>query len=160
MQKKRLYLFWFIGLLAISNLCAQSTTIKIIDFKTLQSLTNNNTDTTYVINFFASWCKPCLKELPEFIEFANNNHDHAIKVIFVSLDFKSDSKALESIINKYNITQSVYLLDEPNANKWINAIDPTWSGAIPATLITNSAQKRRTFIEDSMTYDTLNQLLK
>ena len=160
MQKKRLFTFWFIGLLSMSTLCAQSSSIKVIDFKTLQTLTNNNTDTTYVINFFASWCKPCLKELPEFIEFANNNQDHAIKVIFVSLDFKSDSNALESIINKYNITQSVYLLDEPNANKWINDIDPTWSGAIPATLIINPAQKRRTFIEDSMTYDTLKQLIK
>jgi thiol-disulfide isomerase/thioredoxin len=112
-----------------------------------------------VVNFFASWCAPCLKEIPAFLQLIDSSQNSKTKVLLVSVDFKIDAeKNLEPIINKY-LLPPIYLLDEPNGNVWINEIDNNWSGAIPATLIVKKNRKRR-FIVTSLTFAKLIKLIK
>jgi len=131
----------------------QVQVIKITDF---QSRIKNNTDTTYVINFWATWCAPCVKELPDFDSLNNNFKNTKLKVILITLDFKEDlhSKVLP-FLNKKNIKSEVNLLDEINGNYFIPIVSEQWSGAIPATLIINQKQNVQLIFEKKMNYQFL-----
>ncbi len=115
-----------------------SQNIPVLKIAELQKRIPANSDTTYIINFFASWCAPCMKELPDFESFSQKYKSTNTKVILVSLDFKKDyQKTLPEVINKLNIKSEMLFLDEPNPDYWINKIDSNWTGEIPATLFVN-----------------------
>ncbi len=106
----------------------------------------NNADTTYIINFWATWCKPCVAELPSFDSLSKISK---VKVLLVSLDFKEDlEKKVNPFLKSHNIKMECVLLDEINGNDFINKVDKSWTGAIPATLIKN--KDNRIFIEKKM----------
>lgn len=111
---------------------------------------------TYVVNFWATWCAPCIKELPYF-ETINKNPN--IDVLLVSLDFPQHKESrLLPFIAKHQLQSKVVHLDDTNENVWINAIDSNWSGAIPATIVYNS--QKRGFYERSFTKNELETLVK
>ena len=93
-----------------------------------------------LINFWATWCAPCVRELPYF-EIVNREYkDKNIKVILVSLDFPSEIKSkLSPYLYKNNIKSDVILLDDPNISTWVPKVHENWDGGIPATLIVNSS---------------------
>lgn len=136
-----------------------SVKIKSLTYKELKPFLEKKDDKIYVINFWATWCGPCVKELPYFEKinaiYANKN----VEVLLVSLDFpKQIEKQLIPFIEKNKLQSEVVLLDDVNENYWIKAIDSTWSGAIPATIIYN--KNRRKFYEQSFDYKTLNKELQ
>jgi len=155
-MKGRIIILLFTFLI-MSSLRA-SRAIEIYNFKDLESLLNKSNDTTYVIHFWATWCVPCLKELPEFNKFADKHSQQKIKIILVSLDFPQHiNSKLIPFIEKHNITSKVIVLDDPNQNYWINKVSPDWSGAIPATLVYNN--KFKNFYEKSLTYEELVSII-
>jgi len=128
-------------------------------FAELQTLLTKNNDTTYVINFWATWCKPCVKELPAFEKLNAEYYENKVKVILVSLDFPQKLETqLIPYIEKYKIQSQVILLDDSDANSWIPKVSEEWSGAIPATLIYNG--KKRLFYEQSFTFEELENEIK
>lgn len=130
-----------------------------VNFDELKPLLNKNNDTTYVINFWATWCKPCVEELPDFLKTASELKSTKVKFIFVSLDFpsKKESRLIPYVKSK-KINEQVILLNDPNTNSWINEVNANWSGAIPATLIYKG--NNQTFTEGSLTYGELNKIIK
>jgi hypothetical protein len=96
--------------------------------------------------------------MPEFLSFANEVKSIKIKLVFVSLDFKNKQENLLAIIKEFNL-KNVYLLDESNANNWIDKIDQNWTGSIPATLIIKKG-KHKKFIDDSISNEILSNLTK
>ncbi|MDF2452567.1 MAG: TlpA family protein disulfide reductase [Bacteroidota bacterium] len=117
---------------------------------------HNNSDTTYVVNFWATWCKPCVAELPEFEKLHSNYSAKKIKVLLVSMDFKEElGHKLKAFLDKHKYSCEVVLLDELNGNDFINKVSESWSGAIPATLITGKNKSTNEFIEKKVTYDDL-----
>lgn len=98
-------------------------------------------DTTYVVNFWATWCKPCVQELPAFDSLTTENKK--LKVLLVCLDFKEEiDKKVNPFLLKKNIKTECVLLDEINGNDYIDRISKQWSGAIPATLIKKGSYKK------------------
>ena len=128
--------------------------IEIYNYSQLEPLLNAEDDKIYVVNFWATWCAPCIKELPYFQELDQQYADDKLEVILVSLDFpdKFESQLLP-FVKKKNIKPQVILLDDPDENVWIAKIDSTWSGALPATLIYNN--KKRAFYQQAFTKETL-----
>ncbi len=148
-------------LLGITSTSAQAQSSKIIKWPELESLLNNKSDTTYVINFWATWCKPCIKELPYFDKLAETFTGKKIKVVLVSLDFKRQYETgLKPFLVKNNVVSDVLLIDEPDYNTWIDKIDKSWSGAIPATLILNNSTGVRKFYEQEFTLEEINNTVK
>ena len=146
-------------LINVTTIYAQKTVVYKIDDLTKRIY--NSSDTTYVVNFWATWCKPCVAELPEFEKLHNESKDKKIKVLMVSMDFKEEiNKKLKDFLNKNNYTFDVVLLDEINGNDFINKISESWSGAIPATLITKNNKSTQDFIEKKVTYDYLIEKIK
>lgn len=91
-------------------------------------------DTLYVVNFWASWCKPCVQELPTLDSLNTQTQNTAIKVLLVCLDFSEElNTKVIPFLKKKNIQSECVLLDEVNGNDYINKISTDWSGAIPAT---------------------------
>lgn len=148
-----------IGFLLVSMLsCAQK--VEVVKFDFIDSLLKDKSDTTYLINFWATWCKPCVHELPVFEEVNASTSNKKIKVILVSLDFKSQlDPRLVPFVKQKNLKSKVVLLNEPDYNSWIDKVDASWGGGIPATLIINGALKRHDFYEKELTSDELNKLL-
>jgi thiol-disulfide isomerase/thioredoxin len=143
------------------NLQLEAQEVKVISFKEFESMTQKNDDITYIYNFWASWCMPCVKEIPYFEELSSKYAKYKVKVVFMSLDFKKDLDArVKPFIAKHNMKSEVYLLYEPDYNSWIDKVDPSWSGGIPAILVINQSKKIRKFYEKSFTYPELEEIVK
>lgn len=138
---------------------ASSISVKSYTYNELKPLLERKDDKTYIINFWATWCGPCVKELPYFEKINTDYTSKNVEVLLVSLDFpKQVEKKLIPFIAKKKLQSKVVLLDDINEDIWIKAIDSTWSGAIPATLIYN--KNKRKFYEKSFDYKTLENELK
>lgn len=129
--------------------------IEIVNFSELEPLLNiNDDDKIHVVNFWATWCAPCIKELPYFEELHTSNTN--VEVILVSLDFPDKFESqLIPFVKKNNLKSHVILLDDPNENKWIAEIDDSWQGALPATLIYTNT--KRAFYARSFTREDLHK---
>lgn len=145
----------FVIVLFIPFFCS-SQNIQVLKISDLEKRINNNSDTTYIVNFWATWCVPCIKELPDFDSISTTYRNKNVKVILVSLDFKEDisTKLIPFVISK-KIKSEVVLLDEINGDYFIPKISKHWSGAIPATLIINNQKKINLFFEKKLNYDFL-----
>lgn len=134
--------------------------LKIVDFEGLQDYLNSkDKNKTYVINFWATWCAPCVKELPYFEDLNLNYQSKNVEVILVSLDFpnKIESKLIP-FLKKRNLKSEVIVLDDVKSNEWIPKVNKNWTGAIPATVIYNETLTK--FYERSFTYQELESELK
>lgn len=131
-----------------------NTSLEIFNFDALEPLFNQENDTTYIINFWATWCAPCIKELPYFEQVNEERKDENVAVILVSLDMPSMWETqLIPFIKKRNLRSKVVILDDPKQNTWIPKVDADWSGGIPATLI--YTKDKRVFYERSFEYEEL-----
>jgi thiol-disulfide isomerase/thioredoxin len=136
-----------------------SITVRSYAYNELKPLLEKKDDKTYVINFWATWCAPCVKELPAFEKLNKQYASKNVEVLLVSLDFpKQVEKKLIPFIVRKNLQSKVVLLDDVNEDVWIKAIDSNWSGAIPATIIYN--KNNRKFYEKTFDYQTLETELK
>ena len=111
--------------------------LKIIeDFQDMEEIFQYDNDTTYLINFWATWCAPCVKEIPYIEEVSERLSKNSFRLIYVSLDFEKDlENRLIPFLNKNGITSEMYVLLDPKANSWIDKVDPEWSGSIPFSII-------------------------
>lgn len=135
--------------------------VRIIKLPELEQMLNPENDTTYVINFWATWCKPCVKEMPYFEKLNEEMKSEKVKVVLVSLDFKRQIESqLKPFLVKNNIRSQVVLIDEPDYNSWIDKVDPSWSGAIPATIFINANKQARIFHEKEFKYEELYSIVK
>ena len=133
---------------------SENIQIEVYNFDELEPLLNKDDETVYVINFWATWCAPCVKELPHFQQLHNTYGKHMVKVLLVSLDFPENIESqLIPFIKKHSLTPEVVLLDDTNEHTWISKIDSSWSGALPATLIYH--KNRRAFFEKTFTKESL-----
>lgn len=121
---------------------------------------NQQNDTTYVINFWATWCSPCIAELPYFEQINKTYKDEKLKVILISLDSKKviDSK-LKPFIQKEKLMSHVVALTDPDYNTWIDKVNSDWDGAIPVTIIYNKEEYE--IIKGELdSFDELNTIVK
>ena len=135
--------------------------VAVIKFPELQKRLARPTDTTYVVNFWATWCGPCVKELPNFEQLRAANAGQKVKVLLVSLDYASQlDKKVRPFMKQHGLKSEVLLLNEPDPNEWLDKVDTKWSGALPFTLIFNNNTKQRATFERELSATELAAALK
>jgi thiol-disulfide isomerase/thioredoxin len=150
--------YLLIVLLSVLHTTGQNVTLLNVD--QLYQRIENGKDTAFVINFWATWCAPCLKELPNFEKLQLENKNDQLKVLLISVDFKSKLKsAVLPYIKRNAIKNEVFLLDESDQQVYINRVDSAWSGALPATLMIRKG-KRKFFERDFEYPELLNEYQK
>jgi thiol-disulfide isomerase/thioredoxin len=131
-------------------------TLQLQSFDSLNSRTQTHNDTLYILNFWATWCKPCIEELPAFGQVNEKYAAREIRLILVNLDFHSKVESqVKPFIERKNIKSQVIHITDPDPNEWINRVDSSWSGAIPATVFYKNGETLF-FKEGSLSYEELN----
>ncbi|HDR88101.1 MAG TPA: TlpA family protein disulfide reductase [Bacteroidetes bacterium] len=138
---------------------AQEPDIPVFDFSGIRPFLEQTDDTTYLINFWATWCTPCVEEMPAINEIARKYRDRKLSILLVSLDFPTHIETrVIPFIREHRLIPRVVVLDDPDADRWIREVSSRWSGAIPATLIYRN--EKRDFYEKSFTYQELETIVK
>lgn len=124
-----------------------SQEIKILKIEELKKVYTKSNDTTYIVNFFASWCGPCMMEIPILNKFQEEHKNTNIQLLYVSVDNPNSTKKLQKVVTKMKMKTPVFLLNESSDFSWLPAIDKRWQGSIPATMIINGNKKVKAFFE-------------
>jgi len=153
---------WLLGFVMVMGLCtsAMAQTVEIYTFEQLEERIANQKDEVVVYNFWATWCKPCVEEMPAFEKLAAEYKAKGIHVVFISMDFKSKHAKVVEFVGKKELKGEVILLNAPDYNAWMDKISTEWSGAIPATLVVKKTGDVRKFHEGSFTYTELVNFIK
>lgn len=133
---------------------------RIIKLETLRKLMDEPSEKIRIINFWATWCAPCIKEMPLFEKITTGDHPD-LEVILVSLDLDLDPnpEKVYRFISRKKIQSKVLILDEKDPNEWIDKVEKEWSGALPATIIINQKTGKRKFVEKELHEGDLQALI-
>lgn len=153
---------WILALALVLGigLSVSAQKVEILTFEQLQARMANQKQEIVVYNFWATWCKPCVEEMPAFEKLAADYKAKGLAVVFVSMDFKSKHAKVVEFVAQKQLKNEVVLLNAPDYNAWIDKVSPEWSGAIPATLVVKKTGKVLKFHEGSFTYDELVNYIK
>jgi len=146
-----------LSIILFSFLSSYSQEIKVLKFDQLEERWSTPNDTLYVINYWATWCAPCVKELPYFTKLEQEMQSTKFKLILVSLDFPSSAQTrVLPFLKRKNITTEVVILDD-DPNIWINKVNKDWDGAIPATQFIKNNKKK--FYNQELDYKRLLEIV-
>ena len=134
---------------------------QVVNLEQLQKLYIKDNDTTYVLNFWATWCSPCVEEMPFVDGLTQDFKDKKVKVILACMD---DPEDIDTLVMPYLIKQKiqsqVVIFSEPKPNHWIPIFNKDWTGAIPATLIRNGKTGREEFYQRKFGKGELNKIVE
>ena len=137
---------------------AQSSSV-ILNLAAYENRVQQKNDTLYVVNFWATWCKPCVTELPFFEKAAQTFSQQSVKIIFVSQDAKTRAVQVNEFLKKNNYSSESFILSAGNPNIWIDKIDTKWSGTIPMTLFYKNGTKLYFHEGDYASFDELEKII-
>jgi thiol-disulfide isomerase/thioredoxin len=144
--------------ISITVSAQQPATVKL---EQLQVLINKKSDNIQVVNFWATWCGPCIKELPLFEKLtAENNPNVKVTLVSMDLDLNPDPEKVYKFVTRKNLKSEVLLLDEQNPNAWINKIEKEWSGSLPATIVINQKTGERKFVGKELHEGDLEKIIE
>ncbi len=138
---------------------ATAQEIPVIKMKDLESVLSSKEHEIQVINFWATWCGPCVSEIPYF-EAVTAQQKPEINVVLINLDFAAQIDRVKKFVKRRNLQSTVLLLDEIDYNSWIDRVEKSWSGAIPATLIINTRTGKRKFVGQELKEGELQRLIE
>lgn len=154
---KRIFFIVIVSLIAAHTNGQEVRSVKITEVEKIIA----ESKTPLIINMWATWCIPCIEELPYFQEEASKHTKDGVQLLLVSLDFKeSYPTGITKFMDKRRITAPVVWLDETNADYFCPKIDAKWSGAIPATLFINNKTGYRNFVEEKISHDELKKEIR
>lgn len=142
-----------------SNRVPKNKELEVVNYEQLSQYIKQKDDVLYVVNFWATWCQPCVEELPEFMEINNEFAQHKnFEMVLVSLDNARNVEShVKPFLTENNIPVKCFVLDDiKKMNEWIPATNPTWTGAIPATVFYKNKESKF-FIEGQLSKEKLKQ---
>ena len=114
-----------------------------------------------IFNFWATFCKPCIEEIPYFQQLVKKYDSAGVKLVLVSLDFAENYPGkIRDFAAKRKFTAPIKFLDETNADIFCPAVDESWSGVLPATLFVNNQNGYRKFYEEQISKEKLEKEIR
>lgn len=154
----------FILTICLSGLVHAQKVLVFQTFEDFKPLLEKSDDKVHVVNFWATWCKPCIAELPYFEALNKKYQGKKVEFTLVSLDFGTQLESrVIPFLEKRNIKSKVVLLDDPKSTVWIDLVDKSWSGAIPATMVYKGNESdfyEKEFHSEAELEDIISQFLK
>lgn len=132
---------------------------KIIKLPELQAIMDAPGEEIRVINFWATWCAPCIKEMPLFEKLNKERKDVSVTLVSMDMDLDPDPQKVNKFVARKKLASRVVILDETNPNSYIDKIEKQWSGALPATIVINSKTGKRKFVERELHEGDLEKLI-
>jgi thiol-disulfide isomerase/thioredoxin len=115
-----------------------------------QKLVNSHKGKVVLYDFWATWCAPCRAELPQLVKLEAKLRSQGVEMVTISADEPEQKAAAEKFIQKFGVQGPAYLRQADSDDHFINAIDPKWSGALPALFLYDKAgHKVRSFIGET-----------
>ncbi|MBL7848153.1 MAG: redoxin domain-containing protein [Cyclobacteriaceae bacterium] len=131
----------------------------LVRLEALQKSIQTEKDRIQVINFWATWCAPCLVELPLFEKLNEDRKDIHVRLVSLDMDLDPNPEKVRKFVARKKLKAEVLILDERDPNTWIDKVDKSWSGALPATLVINNKNGKRTFVERELKPGELEKLI-
>jgi thiol-disulfide isomerase/thioredoxin len=150
--------FSVLAVLACPSAVAQQKA-RIVDLAGLQNAMKAPGTEVKVINFWATWCAPCIKELPLLEKLGKDNMDISVMLVSLDLDLDPNPEKVHRFVQRKKLQSPVLILDAGDPNIWIDKIDSNWSGALPATLVVNTRTGKRAFVERELHEGDLEKLV-
>ena len=151
-----LLLLFFTAFVPVAGECQPAKIIKLAELK---SLMDGPSEKIQVINFWATWCAPCVKELPLFEKLAQERQDVKVTLVSMDLDLDPNPEKVYRFIARKKLQSEVLILDEKDPNSYIDQIDKRWTGALPATIIINNKTGQRKFVGRELHEGELEKLI-
>lgn len=145
--------------LCLSSLTLQAQTEDLVSLARFQQIVQEEKEQIQVINFWATWCAPCIKELPLLEKLARDNREVRVRLVSMDMDLDPNPEKVRKFATRKNIQSQVLILNERNPNQWIDKIDKNWSGALPATLVVNNKNGKRKFVEKELHEGDLERMI-
>lgn len=159
-SKLMIRIFLFISFLTLASCKEKEINIARLNFEQFEPYLHSNSDSLYIINFWATWCAPCREELPALEKINKKYEDQKVKVLLVSVDFANQIQTkLIPFIKEQKLKSQILHLSDPDQNSWINKVDSNWSGSIPFTLIYKSDFFRESY-EKVFQFHELDSIVK
>jgi len=133
--------------------------VPLIRLAELQKLMDTPSDEVKVVNFWATWCAPCIKELPFFEKINQDRKDAKVTLVSMDIDLDPNPEKVYKFVSRKKLQSQVVILNERNPNDWIDKIEKEWSGALPATLLINTKNGKRKFVEKELHEGELEKLI-
>ena len=144
------------GFLLLGPVCF-SQGIKKVKVTELEK-TIRESKTPLIINFWATFCVPCVEEIPYFQSQVKLHEQDSIKLLLVSLDLEDYYPVkIKNFAAKKKLSAPIVWLDEYNADYFCPRVDSSWSGAIPASLFINNKAGYRKFFEEQLSKEKLEK---
>lgn len=150
--------FFILFAIALS-VAGQAPTAKVVKLPELQKIMTEPSSQVKVINFWATWCAPCIKELPLFERLGQQRKDVSVTLVSMDMDLDPNPEKVHKFVTRKKLTSSVLILDETNPNVYIDKIEKDWSGALPATIVINTTTGKRVFVERELHEGELEKLI-
>ena len=147
-----------LGLLSLGQGCYGQGG-ELVKLEGLQQMIQNEKEQVQVVNFWATWCAPCIKELPLLEKLNADRKDVRVRLVSMDMDLDPDPEKVRKFVARKKIVSQVLILDERNPNQWIDKVDKNWSGALPATLVVNNKTGKRKFVERELHEGELESLI-
>lgn len=132
---------------------------RVVKLPELKKVMEEPGDEIRVINFWATWCAPCIKEMPLFEKLNRERKDVIVTLVSMDMDLDPNPARVHRFIARKKIASRVLILDESNPNAYIDEIEKQWSGALPATIVINSKTGKRKFVEKELHEGDLEKLI-
>ncbi len=140
-----------VALLLVAASCGRNADpLKRIDEAGYARLIAENRGKVVYVDFWATWCDPCREEMPFLVRLAAEHEASGFKLITISADEPEQEGAVRQFAAQQRIPPPACIKRAENNERFINSIDPKWSGALPAGfLYDRQGRKVRSFIGET-----------
>ncbi len=134
--------------------------VEPIDRAGLKQLVTRRNGKILFLNIWATWCAPCVEEFPDLIKLAKSYPESEVEVIGISADYPDEveSKILP-FMRKHNVPFRIYVAKFDHQEEFINSVNPSWSGALPASLVIDARGKQRYFSVGAGTFEKFKTIV-